>query len=154
MNHDALNRSLERIAAEMEAVARDPWWVIGSAALWLHGVDPGRVEDVDLLASPADGERLMHRWGLEHHADDHPQFRSECYGRWTAAEVPVELMAGFQLFEAGVWRAVLPNSREAIAVGNASLFTPSLEEQAALLRRFGREKDLDRLARIDAAKGQ
>ena len=54
-----LDATLARVAAAMaQAGARDHWWIIGSAAVVLHGVDTS-VADVDLLLSPADAERLL-----------------------------------------------------------------------------------------------
>ena len=45
------------VAAAMTR-ARNRWWIIRSAAVALHGVDPGPVGHVDLLASAADLRRL------------------------------------------------------------------------------------------------
>ncbi|WP_265563471.1 hypothetical protein [Sphingomicrobium arenosum] len=154
MTDAALRRSLAMLAGVLEAEARDPWWIIGSAGLWLSGVDPGGIADIDLIVSAEDGARLLDHWQLDHRADDHPQFRSATYARWTAPPVPIELMASFRLREEGKWVAIEPQTRIAHDVAGACLYTPSLAEQAALLRRFGRKKDLDRLARIAAAEGQ
>ena len=44
--------------------ARDPWWVISSAAVALHGVTPIEVGDVDVLMSAADAQWAMDRLGV------------------------------------------------------------------------------------------
>ena len=41
------------------AGAQEPWWVISSAAVALHGVTPIEVGDVDLVMSVGDARRLM-----------------------------------------------------------------------------------------------
>lgn len=43
----ALSASLSAIGSVM-AEAHDPWWIIASAAVALHGADPGHVSDVDV----------------------------------------------------------------------------------------------------------
>jgi len=45
--------------SEAASGARDPWWIIGSAAVVLHGRSIDHVKDVDLVMSAADGEILI-----------------------------------------------------------------------------------------------
>jgi hypothetical protein len=42
-------------------VAADPWWIIGSAAVVLHGGAVPDVKDVDLMMSGRDAEALIRR---------------------------------------------------------------------------------------------
>ena len=51
-----LRAALIEVAAIM-APARHDWWVIASAALALHGADPGPVRDIDVLFEL---DRLLH----------------------------------------------------------------------------------------------
>jgi hypothetical protein len=46
-------------------MADDPWWVIGSAAVALHGADAGRIADVDVLFSVSDARRILPSIGIE-----------------------------------------------------------------------------------------
>jgi hypothetical protein len=72
-------------------------------------------------------------------------FRSAVFGRWPAPSLTVEFMAGFDYRDVGgVWRRVAPATREAIIVDGATLFVPAAAELAALLRGFGRPKDVAR----------
>ncbi|KQS51014.1 MULTISPECIES: hypothetical protein [unclassified Sphingomonas] len=75
--------------------AQDPWWVISSAAVALHGVTPIEVGDVDVLMSVVDARRLMDRLGVVPIEDGaSPMFRSMLFGRWETPPLVVEIMAG------------------------------------------------------------
>lgn len=134
--------------ADVLADAREPWWVIGSAAVALHG---GRtdVRDVDVLLSIADASPVAARVGRTPQAGSaHPLFRSESFFAWTAPPLAVEFMAGFAVARGGEWVPVVPRTREGVAVGGASVFVPARDEMRALLASFGRPKDRERLATL------
>lgn len=131
------------------APARDPWWVIGSAAVTLHGADPGSIDDIDIVLSVADARRVLPPLGvalLPGGSDG--QFRSAIYNRWTIPAHPAEFMAGFELCEGAQWIPVGFVSREEMRPG---IFAPSRDELHALLLRFGRPKDLVRAASLRSA---
>jgi len=131
--------------AEAAAKARDPWWIIGSAAAALHGAAVGDVKDIDLLMTADDAERCLQGVGLPAEAGTPDErFWSEIYVTWREPPVPVDVMGGFRVAQEGEWRAVLPLTRETILVDGAGLFTPSKAELIDLLRLFGRGKDLER----------
>ncbi|WP_375381144.1 hypothetical protein [uncultured Sphingomonas sp.] len=144
-----------KAVAQAAGSARDPWWIIGSASLALHAIDPGPIGDIDLLMSGRDAAVLL----KARHVPVAPgvptsRFRSAVFGRWTASGLTIEVMAGFEARDAGPqdathWRPVLPQTRERIVVGGEALFVPSRRELAALFRRFGRAKDIARAAVLD-----
>ncbi|WP_374468985.1 hypothetical protein [Phenylobacterium sp.] len=141
-----LAETLARLSAATPLM-RDPWWLIGSAAMALHGAAPITVADVDLLASPSDARRLAQAWGIAlQPSAPSPLFRSEVYFQWPEPPVPVDVMAGFQVMTPQGWAAVRPRTR--VAVGG--LFTPDLSEQIEILERFGRPKDLARVTVLRA----
>ena len=133
--------------AEAAANLRDPWWIIGSAAMALHGAGPLDVADVDLLASPEDAAALAARWALAlPAARPDPRFRSEVYFQWRATPLPVDVMGGFQVRTADGWRPLVPATRRALTLpSGAAVFTPEVDEQIAILQTFGRDKDLARV---------
>jgi hypothetical protein len=140
--------------AEAAADLRDPWWIIGSAAMALHGAGPLVVADVDLLASPDDARSLAARWGLAvPAARPDPRFRSEVYFQWTATPLPVDVMGGFQVRAADGWRPLVPATRRALTLADgATVFTPDVAEQISILQAFGRDKDLARVALLRALR--
>jgi len=145
------------LAAALDVVAEgcaglaDPWWVFGSAGMALVGVPGLTPPDVDLIVSERDARTLLQRWDaapLEAAAS--PLFRSAIFAKAQVAPLPIEIMAGFEAFSGGAWSPVIPATRQAIDWKGRYLFTPSAAEQAAICRRFGRPKDLARVALLEA----
>ncbi len=131
--------------------AHDPWWVIASAAVALHGADPGPVGDVDMLIGVDDALRILPSIGIEPRAGSaHADFRSDIFGRWTRPPLPVEFMAGFSHRSFGEWQRVEPATREHFQLRGVRLYIPSRAELGDLLRRFGRPKDVVRANRLAA----
>ena len=131
--------------------ARDPWWIISSAAVALHGVRPIVVGDVDVLVSVADAEGVMAALGVAPSTDTaSSMFRSAVFGRWTVPPLVMEIMADFHVATAAGWVAVLPQTRVPVVVGGRVAYVPDREELVAMLRLFGRPKDLARARLLTA----
>ena len=113
--------------------------MIGSAAVVLHGGQTG-VGDVDLLVGVADATTLLADLNLPNIADDDGVFRSEIFGRWSAAPLPIEFMGGLLVRGAPV--------RLSTRTMVAGVPVPTRTELIALLRQFGRPKDLQRVAAL------
>jgi hypothetical protein len=132
----AVLQTLPLLAGAM-APACDDWWIIGSAAVALHGGEGVAARDIDLLLSVADARRILPGLGVALTpgvADS--RFRSDYYCQWREPPVPVDFMAGFHVFG----EALIPATRIAMA----GVFVPAREELLAMLRHFGRDKDLAR----------
>ena len=131
------------------ARARHPWWILGSAAVMLHGADPGEVRDADVLLDKRDCRAVLGALGLvPAPGESDGRFRSAVFARWNGAALPVDLFAGFCLFEAGDWHPFQPQTRIAVQLGSAGAFIPERDELIGLLGRFGRAKDLSRIAAL------
>lgn len=143
-----LAEALSALAARV-AAARQPWWVIGSAAVALHGADT-KVADIDLLMAPEDAQALLGDAAAARCEATSALFRSRVFG--TVGEEPyrVEIMADLTVNTESGWRPVTLATREPARVGGATLWVPAREELIELLRLFGREKDLARAALLDA----
>lgn len=129
----------------------DPWWVFGSAGMALVGVPDLSPPDVDLIVSERDALTLIELWDAERvPAAPSPLFRSTIFAKAQIAPIPIEVMAGFEAFSDGGWSAVVPATRHHIPWRAGALFTPTASEQAAICRRFGRPKDLARVALLEA----
>ena len=141
-----LIRSAERIARIMPADA--DWWIIGSAALALSGI-PVQPKDVDVFAASAVVEPVRLALGVAATPSGSERFRSSPYFQFQPeGALPIDFMGGLEVASAGAWVALHIESRIPVRIGNATLFIPTLEEQAAILRLFGRPKDLARAALI------
>ncbi len=104
------------VVGNLMVEARDPWWIIASAAVALHGADPGHVADVDVLLSITDAQRILPTIGIQlRQGSEHAAFRSTIFGTWSGATpLPVEFMADFHRQSGETW---LPVCRRR---GNAS----------------------------------
>jgi hypothetical protein len=140
-----------RTVGEVMRVAHDPWWVIASAAVALHGVELDDVGDVDVLLSTGDAARLFASLGIVADPKANPaQFRSDLFATWTVPPLPVEFMAGFRYRTENGWQPVRPETRERFDVGGVDVFAPDRQELSALLHGFGRPKDHVRAALLAA----
>lgn len=141
--------------AEAAPADRDDWWIIGSAAMVLCGVSGIEPEDVDILGSRATVGHFLHRWGVEAgEPGPNARFRSYPYVRVQLAGcTPIETMGDLDVLHAGEWKRLSPKTRMAVRAGGGLLHVPALEEQAEILRIFGREKDLAKLRHIERMLG-
>ncbi len=126
--------------------AQDPWWVISSAAVALHGVVPIEVGDVDVLMSVLDALRAMDRLGVVPIKDGTSSlFRSTLFERWETPPLVVEIMAGFHVATSAGWTEVLPRTRVSRPFDGRVVYVPDRAELSRILRMFGRPKDLERV---------
>ena len=147
MTAPGVAETLERIGPDLRALDED-WWLIGSAALVLHGVGLDAIDDVDVLTTPVGARRLAKRWGLDA-APGTPsdRFRSQVFVKRLDTPLKVEVMAGFQVKTGAVWTDVWPKTRIETSGG---FLTPSRSELLEILALFGRPKDLARAALLRA----
>lgn len=148
MLSDREQTALKRVS-ELLSNTADPWWVLGSAAMALIGVNPGEVRDIDVLVSNRDAQALMKHHALINAADGgNDRFRSAVFLLPELGDVRVEIMAGYEIRTGGTWTPVCPVTREKVSVGGSEVFVPTAAEQIDILRQLNRPKDLARLARF------
>ena len=137
--------------ADVVAFAGGPWWLIGSAAVALHGAEVVVANDVDLLMTEEDAATLLRTLAVPAlRKPAHPLFRSTVLGLWTEPPLPVEIMGGFESATKHGWKRVWPQSRQPVTVGDRTLFVPSADELRDMLIEFGRPKDLERARLLKA----
>lgn len=145
---DPFEESLARLADAI-GDARDPWWIIGSAAVQLLGGEPGRIADIDVILSHSDLEHLYHKLPLKTDPDaNKPMFSSAMFGRWSEPALDVEFMTGLKVRVEGRWLDVNPRTRRSVTLADCELFVPQVDELVSILHQFGREKDLRRAATL------
>ncbi|MFT3668665.1 MAG: hypothetical protein QM795_08840 [Pseudoxanthomonas sp.] len=153
----ALHAGLHHALPELARTFRDPWWIIGSAAMALAGV-PGIVpQDIDVLCSRNDALMLRERWSG--HIDgrfvpaDEARFRST-FARFTHLPMPLEVMGGLEVMTATGWQALRVHDDLYIDVAGHAVGIPTLADQRRILLAFGRDKDLAKAARIPLSPEQ
>ncbi|MGL5838620.1 MAG: hypothetical protein ACRCY3_08990 [Sphingorhabdus sp.] len=133
------------------ALSRDPWWIIGSAAIAIHLQQDVGVKDIDILLSVDDACRVRHQLAIPYMpARPHPLFASKEYFAWYQPAIPVEFMAGFSVCVQHQWHPIECRTRQSFVVGDERVYVPDIGELASLLKLFGRPKDLNRLALLKA----
>lgn len=141
---DSLTATLERVA-EAATDMQDPWWVFGGAAMALAGLEDHHVPDVDVMASPRDARRLIAALdGVVSPDPGEGLFRSRVFGQILTTPIPIDIMAEMDVRSGGDWSPVRFETRMPVAVGDWTVFLPSVAEQIAVARLFGRPKDLQR----------
>ncbi len=124
------------------------WWIIGSAALALSGIDLDP-RDIDVFAASEVIEAVRLRLGAVARPSASDRFRSTPYFQVTPeGGLEIDFMGGLEVRPAGEWVHLQVESRVRVAVDGVTLFVPSLTEQARILHLFGRPKDLVRAALI------
>ncbi len=141
---EGLGESLAELSTIMANISGE-WWLIGSAAVLLHGSGPTSVADLDILLQHDDARAIADKLGIAirpPRADN--LFRSDIFFTCHDAPLPIEFMAGLQLRIDAKWHRVKPTTREERHVAGFPLFLPSRGELAEILALFGRPKDLAR----------
>ena len=143
-----LVRSAEIIARVMPADA--DWWIIGSAALALSGVEV-KPRDIDVFAASDVIEAARQALGVAAMPSGNSRFRSDPYFQFCPdGGLEIDFMGALQVKTEEGWVDLRIESIVQIACGSVTLFVPSIAEQGRILRLFGRPKDLARAALIAA----
>lgn len=149
---DDLTATLEVLASAAREL-RQPWWVFGGAAMVLAGLEGLATPDVDVMAAPQDARRLIAALGGVIVEDPgHGLFRSRVFGKASATPVPIEVMADMDVRAGAEWTRVAFATRLPIALDAGPVFIPTIDEQIATCRLFGRPKDLQRAARLEGLR--
>lgn len=150
MSCHSFNRTLDRLV-RLLAVTEDPWWILGSAAVYLKGYDPGHIGDIDVLLSVADARRVVSDHGLANQRDGGTSlYRSAYVLRPNLGEMPVELLAGYEILQDNAWSTVSPVSRNPIFYKGSEVFVPTDDELISIFEQLGRAKDFDRIRAMQA----
>ncbi|MDA4847090.1 hypothetical protein [Hoeflea poritis] len=142
-----------RNIARAAPAGRNDWWIVGSGALMLCGIDVGTIRDVDVMASRETARGFLANWNVPAPPPQpDPFFRSNPFAQIRRPDLlPIDLLGDLHLFEEGRWNPVTFSSRIPAEIGQVQVFVPSLEEQRSLLLRFGRPKDLVRAEQVETA---
>jgi len=147
----ALHAGLHEALPQMARTFRDPWWIIGSAAMTLAGVAGVVPQDIDVLCSRQDALRLREAWSdhvdTDYRPADETRFRS-AFARFVHLPMPVEVMGGLELMTEAGWQPVRVHDDMRIDIASVAVRIPTRQEQRRILLAFGRGKDLAKAARL------
>lgn len=142
---------LNRLAPHLDELL-EPWAFIGSAALVISGAPWPHCADLDILTTEAGAETLERFWAdwRQGHYDPDPKgpFRSR-FSRYDFAPGMVDVMGGLRVRKARNWLPVRVRELTRFEFAGRQWPTPSLADQTRILKLFGREKDLEKVALIE-----
>lgn len=146
-----LEAGLRDALPELARTFRDPWWIIGSAAMALMGLPDTVPQDIDVLCSREDASRLRAVWAPHVNSvylpQDEARFRSS-FARFTHLPMPLEAMGGLQVMTADGWALLQVLDDAVLDIHGHAVCVPTLAEQQRILLLFGRVKDLAKADRI------
>ena len=136
------------LVAKHGAEIQGDWWIIGSTAALLAGVDSFNPDDVDLFGKSEVMTAFLRPFGHEPVSTPNPhQLKSNPYQRITVPNAtPIEVMGGLEVFSEGHWRNLVVKTRLKVNGFGAPLWVPSMLEQVTIFEMFGRPKDLAKAA--------
>jgi hypothetical protein len=144
----ALREALVASVPDLHRHCRDPWSVIGSAAVRLAGASV-TVADVDVLTSVRDAQALGERWRTRLQstiaAAGAERFRSR-FARFAFPGLAVEIMGGLEVSNGSGWLPVTLGEIVTVDVAGLRVPIPAVREQIRVLESFGRPKDRQRAA--------
>ncbi len=133
--------------------AGSDWWIIGSAALALSGIDVVPA-DIDVFAAGDVVETARAALNVQAMPSGSDRFRSSPYFQFRPeGGLEIDFMGDLEVRVTGTWIRLYIESKREVRAGNSKLFIPSLKEQAEILRLFGRPKDQARAKLIEAHLG-
>jgi hypothetical protein len=138
MTPTELRALFEHVAPDLDAFASS-WSLIGSGALILLGAPLEEAADLDVVTGVDGAGRLRSAWAgwleaADPKAPDGP-FQSQDFARYLTPWGPVEVMGGLKV-------------RGRLLDVSGPL--PSAADQLRILKLFGRPKDLDKAALLEA----
>lgn len=127
--------------------------IYAASALALHGIDVGDTDDIDIITSTENVNRL--RILLFDYLYKEPKlketelFRSE-FAQFHLPLMELEVSGNLQVCKEGEWHDVVVYETKPIVIyDNMSVNVASLTDIKRILKLFGRPKDLKRLKSID-----
>ena len=130
---------------------QDDFFIFGSAALVLAGVNLEQVGDIDICTSKRDAEILKKLWAdKDKQIDSSPseRFRSN-HSVYRFNDIDIDVAGGLEVKTNGAWQTLLIDDYLTFSINELSIKIPTLEEQKRILTLFGREKDIEKIKLIE-----
>lgn len=129
----------------------DNFYIIGAAGLILSDLEIGETQDIDILTSSRDSDKLQQLYKniLEEHpiTKEDNLFKSN-FARLKHPIMDIEVMGDLKVMSNGNWLPVEINQYRIVPINNLNIKIPTIKEQVKLLKLFGREKDFKRIKTI------
>lgn len=145
LDRAALNHLLGILLPDLQLL-KDPYCIIGTSALVLHGL-PLTATSVDILTSGQGAEWLANRW-LRFHTNNKLDAESRVQAVFHSFRIwgcEVDVLGDMDVMARGSWKPV--RVRDSITIEGANVAT--LSEMQRLLKEFNREQNEEILAMLE-----
>jgi hypothetical protein len=152
VTREGLAALLTRLAPGLDRLA-EPWCVFGSAALMMRGLPEDDVPDLDLFTTDpgaAELEAAWAEWRVAGYAPNPNDPFLSRFSRYAPPEGVAEVMGGMRHRIGDVWTPVVVEAVEQVEFAGRAWPVPTVAEHVRVLMLFGRDKDLERAARLQA----
>lgn len=130
----------------------DDYFLIGSSALALTGINIASADDIDILTTRKNAEQLKLSWSNLLKANYQPEkkllFRSN-FARFDFGSMDIEVMGDLEVKKINRWMPVVVQDYFLYEKDGYQIKIPTLEEQKRILLLFDRSKDKEKLKLIN-----
>ncbi|MDL2322995.1 hypothetical protein LJC52_03315, partial [Bacteroidales bacterium OttesenSCG-928-A17] len=141
MLYEKINQVIKEAYPALESL-QDDYFIIGSAALILSGVEVGHTSDIDILTSDRDANYLKKVWKEKHVKEYQPKqndlFRSN-FSRYNFEFLDVEIMGDLAVRKNNDWKPLIIQDYTYFSRDEIRIKLPTMEEQKRILKWFGRD---------------
>ena len=134
---------------------KDDYFIIGSSALILSGIEIKNTHDIDILLTDRDVFYLQTEWEnrmiKDYITQEDDLFRST-FSRYRFEKMDVETIGNLEVNKNGIWKPLKIEDYTIITLDTIQIKIPTLEEQMRIFNLFGREKDLEKIKLMSTAK--
>lgn len=148
---EKISHFIDTASSDLESL-KDDFFVIGSSALVVSGIELENVADIDLLTSMSDANLLKEKWAaklLNDYTPEHAELFRSNFGRFNFGSVEVEVMGNLQLYRGNHWVPLVVHNFQNVDVNGFKLKVPTLREQYRIFKFFGRLKDLKKAEMLE-----
>lgn len=134
---------------------QDDYFIIGSAALILTGIEITDTRDIDILTSDRDANRLRGMWKsrlVENHTTTNDDLFRSNFSRYHFGALDVEILGDLEVQKDNQWKRLIIQDYIIHSEKGIQLKLPSIEEQKRIFQWFGRDKDIIKLDLIERHK--
>ena len=134
---------------------QNDFFIIGSSALILTGIEIEDTLDIDILTSSKDADFLKQSWKdrciKEYNTQDNDLFRSN-FSRYNFNLLDVEILGELEVQRNNNWEQLIIQDYTVISKDEIEIKLPTIKELERILKLFGRDKDILKLGLIEKHK--
>lgn len=139
-------------ASEGLKLLNDDYYIIGSSAIILSGIDIGLTHDIDIFTGSQNSDILQKAWKDKLVGNptmkDSNLFKSN-FACFQFTEMQVEVQGDLNVFKDNHWIPLSINEYNIFTLNELKIKIPTPAEQKRILSLFGRSKDMLRIGIID-----